>query len=53
VPSIFNLAITVVGFFATAAGIWMSFGTGPALIVAGLVLFIAGGLGSVGEGRAR
>lgn len=37
------------GFLALTAGLYVSFGPGPALMVGGAVVFLAGGL----EGRRR
>lgn len=30
------------GFLATVAGLWLSFGAGPALVVAGTLLMVTG-----------
>ena len=41
--------LQVGGFLAMTAGLYVSFGLGPALMVGGSVIFLAGGL----EGRRR
>lgn len=45
--------ITVIGFGLATAGVWVNWGMGYALLTGGLVLFLAGGLESVREGRNR
>jgi hypothetical protein len=39
-----NLLLTLAGFGATVAGIWLNWGLGYALLMGGLVVFVAGGL---------
>jgi hypothetical protein len=46
-----NLVITVAGLATTTLGLWLQFGAGYALITAGSVLFVTGGLGSARERR--
>jgi hypothetical protein len=48
---VFNLVLTLVGFCAVVAGIWLTWGLGYALLVGGLVLFVTGGVASAREHR--
>lgn len=41
-----HVLLSVGGFVAAVAGIGLTFGVGPALMVGGVVAFVAGGLAS-------
>jgi hypothetical protein len=44
-------ALTLLGFGLAVAGLWLLFGVGWACLVAGIVLFVAGGLQARGQTR--
>jgi hypothetical protein len=44
-----NLLICVAGLLSACTGIWVNWGAGYALLVGGVVLFVAGGLSSARE----
>lgn len=46
-----HLSLTIAGFISAVAGVWITFGVGWALLSGGVVLFLAGGLGSAREVR--
>jgi len=46
-----NVLLTVAGFCAAVVGIGLTWGVGYALIVGGVVMFVAGGLASAREPR--
>lgn len=47
-----NAWVTIAGFCLSAAGVWVNWGLGYALLTGGLVLFIAGGLATRSERRS-
>jgi hypothetical protein len=46
-----NILLTLTGFCAAVAGVWLTWGLGYALLLGGLVLFVTGGLASAREPR--
>jgi hypothetical protein len=45
------LALSLIGFVSILAGVWVIWGVGWTCLVGGIVLFVAGGLGSTREAR--
>ena len=46
-----HAVLSIVGFCGLVVGVWLNWGLGYASLLGGLVLFLAGGLGTARERR--